>query len=232
MENRSKSGTKRRATRQSRRGTSMDSFVFHPARPSLYHSFSADSEITSPFHFSSNPYPSSNSSILSSLLNQEDSLIAPNSSFQTSSSGSGASFSHPPAQIVEDPSSQTGSHFVPSTTESMNWFGQENLLDLENPPILSPVSQNSFIAFPSHQAPPILSPVQQVVQPPLTFQQHIPSYHPCVPNDFSGLQRFCASFSFPTHCPDTGTSCLFNLASATIFPGGDVHPQLCSSIKR
>ena len=233
MENRSKSGTKRRTTSQSRRGTSMDSFIFHPTRPSLYHSFSTDSEITSPFHFNSNCYPSSNSTILSSLLNQEDGSIAPNSSSQTLTCRSGTSFPHAPAQIVEDLSNQAGSHIVPSTTESMNWFGpQENLLDLQNPPILSTVSQNSSISLSSHQDPPILSPVQQVVQPPLRFQQHIPSHHPCNPNNFSGLQRFCTNFSFPAHPPDTGTSHLFNLASATIFSGGDVHSQLWSSIKR
>ena len=150
----------------------------------MYHSFSADSEIISSFHFDPNPYPSSNSSILSSLLNQKDGLIAPNSSSQTLSCGSGTFFSHPPAQIVEDVSNRAGSHIVPSTAESTNWFGpQENLLDLWNPPILSPVSQNS-ISLSSHQDPPILSPVQQVVQPPLMFQQHIPSHHPCIPNDF------------------------------------------------
>ena len=96
MDNRSKSGTKRRTTRQSRRGISMNSFIFHPTRLSLYCSFSTDSEITPPFHFNSNPYPSSNSSILSSLLNQEDGSIAPNSSSQTLSCESGTSFPHPP----------------------------------------------------------------------------------------------------------------------------------------
>ena len=80
----------------------MDSSVFHPAKPSFYHSFSTDSEITSPFHSNSNPYPPSNSTILSGLLNQEDGSILPNSSFQTFSCGSGASFPHPPAQFVED----------------------------------------------------------------------------------------------------------------------------------
>ena len=211
----------------------MDSFIFHLARLSLYRSFSADSEITPPFCFNPNPYPSINSTILSSLLNQEDGLTTPNSSSQTLSCGSGASFSHPPAWIVEDLSNWAGSHIVPSTAESTNWFGpQENLLDLWNPPILSPVSQNSSISLSSHQDPPILSPVQQVVQLPLTFQQHIPSHHPCIPNDFSGLQRFCTNFLFPAHPPNTGASHLFNLAAATIFPGGDVHSQLWSSIER
>ena len=101
MENRGKSGSKRR-TRQSRRGTSMDSFVYHPARPSLYHSFSTDSETTSPFHSNSNPYPPSNSSILSGLPSQEDGSILPNSSLQPYSFGSGVSFPHLPAQFVED----------------------------------------------------------------------------------------------------------------------------------
>ena len=134
---------------------------------------------------------------------------------------------------MEDLSNRAGSYIVPSTTESMSWFGpQENLLDLQNPPILSPVSQNFSISLSSHQDPPILSPVQQDVQPPLMFQQNVPSHHPCIPNDSSGLQRFFANFSFPTHPPNSGTSCLFNLASATIFPGGDVHSQLQSSIKR
>ena len=77
----------------------MGSSVFHPTRPSFYCSFSTDSEITSPFHFSSNPYPPSNSSILSGLLNQEDGYILLNSSSQTFSHGSGASFPHPPAQF-------------------------------------------------------------------------------------------------------------------------------------
>ena len=172
MENRGKSGSKRRTTRWSRRGTSMESFIFHPTGPSLYHSFSADSETISSFCFDPNPYPSSNSSILSGLLNQEDGSIAPNSSSQTLSCGSGAPFPHPPAWIVEDLSSQAGSHIVPSTAESTNWFGpQENLLDLWNPPILSPVSQNSSISFLNYQDPLILSPVQQVAQPPSGFSR-------------------------------------------------------------
>ena len=75
----------------------MDSLIFHPTGPSLCHSFSADSEITPPFHLNPNPYPSSNSTILNNLFNQEDGVTAPNSSLQTSSSGSGASFPHPPA---------------------------------------------------------------------------------------------------------------------------------------
>ena len=75
----------------------MDSFIFHPARPFFYHSFSADPEITSPFCVNSNPYPPSNSSILGSLFNQEDGSILPNSSSQTFGCGSGASFPHPPA---------------------------------------------------------------------------------------------------------------------------------------
>ena len=166
MENKSKSGTKRRTTRWSRRGTSMDFFIFHPTRPSFYWSFSTDSEITSPFRFNSNPYPSSNSSILSGLLNQEDGPIAPNSSSQTFSFG-----------FVEDLSVWVVSYTAPASAESLNWFGsQHNLLDLRNPPIL----------LPSHQDPPILSPVQQDVQPPLMFQQNVPSPHPCSPNDFSG----------------------------------------------
>ena len=80
----------------------MDSSVLYPIRPSFYCSFSTDSEITSPFHSNSNPYPPSNSSILSGLLNQEDGSILLNSSSQTFSCGSGASFPHLPVQFVED----------------------------------------------------------------------------------------------------------------------------------
>ena len=125
MENKSKLGSRRRTTRWSRRGTSMDSSVFHPARPSFYHSFSTDSETTLPFCANSNPYPSSNSTILSSLLNQEDDPIPPNPSFQAFSYGSGASFPHPPTQFVEDLSVQAGSYTTPSSAESLNWFGSQ-----------------------------------------------------------------------------------------------------------
>ena len=141
MENRGKSGSKRRTTRQSRRGTSMDSFIFHPARLSLYHSFSTDSETISSFCFDPNPYPSSNSSILSGLLNQEDGLIAPNSSSQTLSFGSGTSFPHPPAWIVEDLSSQAGSHIVHIYCRiyKLAWSSGK--------PFGSPESSNPFTCF-------------------------------------------------------------------------------------
>ena len=148
----------------------MDSSILHPTRPSFYHSFSTDSEITPPFCSNSNPYPPSNSSILSGFLNQEDGSIPPNSSSQTFSCGSGVSFPHPPAQFVEDLSVLAGSYTAPSPAESLNWFGsQQNLLDLQNPPVLSPVSQNPSVSLPSYQDPPILSPVQQDVQPPPMF---------------------------------------------------------------
>ena len=131
----------------------MDSSIFHPTRPSFYHFFSPDSEITSPFCFNSNPYPPSNSSILSGLLNQEDGSIPPNSSSQTFSCRSGVSFPHPPAWFVEDLSVQAGSYTAPASAESLNWFGpHQNLLDLWNPPILSPVPQNPSVSLPSHQA--------------------------------------------------------------------------------
>ena len=137
------------------------------------------------------------------------------------------SFPHPPAQFVEDLSVQAGLYTAPSSAESLNWFGsQQNLLDLQNPPILSPVSQNPSVSLPIYQDPPILSPVHQDAQPPSMVQQNFPSPHPFSPNAFSGLQRFCANFSFPIHTSDTSTPHLFNLASAAIFPGGDVHSQL------
>ena len=80
----------------------MDSFVFHPVRPSFHQSFSTDSEITSSLSFNINPCPPSNSSILSGLLNQEVNFIPPVSSSQSFSFGSGVPFPHPQTQLMED----------------------------------------------------------------------------------------------------------------------------------
>ena len=225
MENKSKPGSKRRTTRQSRRGTSIDSSVFHPTRPSFYHSFSTDSETTLPFCANSNPYQSSNSTILSSLLNQDDDSILPNSSFQAFSCGPGVSFPHPPAQFVEELSVQAGSYTSSSSAESLNWFGsQQNLLDLWNPPIL-------FLFLR------ILLFLYQAIKIHLFYSQfnrtHSP--HPCLNKTFLLLillaqmpSLACRDFAQTFHfllIPLTLAHLASSIWLQLLFPGRDVHTQ-------
>ena len=90
---------------------------------------------------------------------------------------------------------------------SLNLFGpQQILMEHPNPPILSPIPQNPPSVLSSQQNPPILSPVQQVLPTSPPSQQNPPFFHPFGPTAFSGLQRFCADFSFPPQIPDTGTT--------------------------
>ena len=211
----------------------MDSFLFHPARPSFHRSFSVDSEVPSCGSSSFNPCPSNNSSILSGLLHQETPSIPQSSFSQDFGTGPKVMFLPPPAQLMEDPSVHSGLHTPIPPMGSLNLFGcQQNIMEHPNPPVLSPIPQNPPSVLSSQQNPPILSPVQQVLQTSPPSQQNPPFFHPFGSTVFSNLQRFFADFSFPPQIPDTGTTHLFNLASATTFLGGDAHFKLQSSINR
>ena len=126
--NKRKSSPRRRTASRSRRRTSMDSFLFYPARPSFLWSFSADSDPISSFSPSLNPYPPSNPSILSVLFHQEIPSIPQSSFSQDFSAGPGMMFPHPPAQLVEDLSVWSRSHTSLSLMAPSNLFALSKAL--------------------------------------------------------------------------------------------------------
>ena len=92
----------------------------------------------------------------------------------------------------------------------------------ENPPELSPIHEN-----------PLSSPIRQQIPPNWSSLQQDPSFfHLFIPPALTGLQRFCADFSFPAGCSDMFSGQLFILASSTVFLGNDMGAQLRFAINR
>ena len=134
-------------------------------------------------------------------------------------------------------------HGVVSTMEAPNLLSaQMEPSGYQNPPMLSPIQPNPPSSLLLHEIPPDLSPVcenpssspfRQQIPPNLSSPQQNPSlFHPFIPPAFTGLQRFCADFSFPACCSDIFTGQLFNLASSTVFLGNNVGAQLHFAINR
>ena len=142
---------------------------------------------------------------------------------------------HPSVHFAEDLSSRF--HASPSTMVSPNLSGAQTEPSVyQNPALLSPIQSNPLSSLFLHENPPDLSPVHEN-HPSLSFmhqgtsnlpmpQSNSPLFHPFIPTAFTGLQRFCADFSFSPQCSDTFTAWLFSLASSTVFLGNDVEFQL------
>ena len=132
-----------RVAERARGRTSMDSFIFHPARPSFHQSFSADSGINPPFPSCLSIQPQQNPSILSSLLHPDVPPTPLNQTFPDSGTYFTTIFPHSPAQLVEDLSVRS---YAPlSTMESLNSLNpQSEPCVYQNPPVLSPVLPNQI----------------------------------------------------------------------------------------
>ena len=217
----------------------MDSFLFHPTRASFHQSASIGRGISSSFPSLPSPSFQPNSSILTSLLHSDVPSFSSNQPLWGSSSNlmTAPDFTGSVQDLSSSPHSMVSSMEAPNPLRG--WMEPSNY---QNPPMLSPIQPNPLSSLFLHENPPDLSPIhenplsspfRQQIPPNRPLPQQNPSFfHPFIPPALTGLQRFCADFSFPAGCSDTFSGQLFNLASSTVFLGNDMGVQLCFAINR
>ena len=155
--------------------SSMDSFLFHPARASFSQSTSIGSGIKLSFPSLPAPLPQSSSSILTRLLCPNIPLFPSNQSFLGSRSNLvyGPGFSQSVQDLSNNPYGVASTMDAPSLQSA-----QMEPSGYQNSPVLSPIEPNPPSSVLPHENPSVLSPVHENPSSSPFRQQIPPSQSP------------------------------------------------------